>query len=375
MNYRKLIAVVLLVIVHFSIKASSDFNVAITSIKFQDEQRMSWGGVNKRPIITHIFYPTTDINSKAILLGKPKNELFNAGNAVWDGTLTRSIKRPLIIMSHGTGGSALQMLWIAEKLVKNGYLVIGVNHHGNTAIEEKKYAEGYKLWWERSQDISVVLNKLALDKFWSSNINEDQIGIVGFSLGGHTAISTIGGITDKSLFTTFCQSADKDFTCQAQVEFSDIDKEFNKVKDSARVQDSISREHDSFKIDDIKAAFILAPAVAQSLRKESLQNITVPVSVVVGSIDQVAPAKTNGKRISKLIKNAEYSELEKVNHYTFLSTCTDLGVKYLKELCGEHQDLVREKIHESTSQKAVDFFDSVLKKDLLPINKHTLSKN
>ncbi len=310
MNYRKLVALITLLIVQLGIKASNDFNVAITSIEFQDEQRMSWNGKNKRPIVTHIFYPTTDINSTPILLGKPNNELFNAGNAVWNAKLANNIQRPLIIMSHGTGGSALQMLWLAESLVKNGYLVVGVNHHGNTAIEEKKYAEGYKLWWERAQDISVVLKKLALDKFWSSNIDKNKIGIVGFSLGGHTAISTIGGITDKSLFTTFCQSADKDFTCEAQVEFSDIDKEFNKVKDSIRVQDSISREHDSFKIEAIKAAFVLAPAVAQSLRKESLQNITVPVSVVVGSIDQVAPAKTNGQRISMLIKNAEYSELE-----------------------------------------------------------------
>lgn len=344
---------------HVGAQATSDFNVGITSVEFRDEQRFSWDGRNKRPILTHIFYPTTDKNLKPILLGKPNNELFNAGNAVWNAKVTNKNKLPLIVMSHGTGGSALQMLWIAEKLVKNGYLVIGVNHHGNTAVEQKKYAEAYKLWWERSQDISVALDKLSSHKTWSSIVDQNKIGIIGFSLGGYTALSSIGGITDKALFKAFCQSPDKDFTCNAQVEFSDVDKEFTKVKNSVRVKESLLREHNSFQIDAIKAAFVLAPAVVQAINKESLKKIAVPISVVVGSIDQIAPAKTNGQIVSKLMSNSQYSELEKVGHYTFLSNCTDLGVKYLKELCGDHEDIVREKIHSEVSQKAVGFFDSV----------------
>lgn len=355
----KLVVFITFLMSQVGAQAASDFNLGITSVEFIDEQRTSWDGKSKRPILTHIFYPTTDTNVKPILLGEPNNALFNAGNAVMNGKVTNQNKRPLIIMSHGTGGSALQMLWIAETLVKNGYLVIGVNHHGNTAAEEKKYAEGYKLWWERSQDISVVLEQLSSHNIWGPAVDQNKIGMIGFSLGGYTALSSIGGITDKTLFTAFCQSPDKDFTCNAQVEFSDIDKAFNKVKNSQRVKESLLREHDSFKIDAIKAAFVLAPAVVQAINKESLKNISVPISVVVGSIDRIAPAKTNGKVVSKLMGNSQYSELEKVGHYTFLSNCTGLGFKYLKELCGDHKSIVRDKIHSDVSQKAVDFFDRV----------------
>jgi predicted dienelactone hydrolase len=359
LNYKRLVVLVSLFIVHTGLNASGDVNLAISSVKFIDEQRMSWDGKHKRPIVTHLFYPTIDSNPKPILLGPPNNELFNAGDALWGAKLISTNKRPLIIMSHGTGGSALQMLWLADKLVKNGYLVVGVNHHGNTAIEEKKYAEGYKLWWERSQDIAVVLDKLSSHAIWSANIDQDKIGIIGFSLGGYTAISTLGGITDKSLFTEFCQSPDKDFTCEAQLEFSEINDEYNKVKESVIVKRSLLKEHDSFKIDAIKAAFVLAPAVAQAITKASLKQIAVPVSVVVGNIDRVAPAQTNGRRISTLIENAEFSELDKVGHYTFLSTCTDLGINYLKDLCGDDKDTVREIIHNQVSDQAVTFFNGV----------------
>ena len=359
MNYRTIAILVFFILASFEQHAADTINVGISKIKFIDEQRMAWDGKSKRPVLSHIFYPTLDTHVETVLLGKPGEELFRAGSSVWNAKPIEKIKLPLIIMSHGTGGSALQMLWIAENLVQHGYIVVGVNHHGNTAIESKKYAEGYKLWWERSQDLSVVLDKLSIDDKWSSYIDQNKIGVIGFSLGGYTAISAIGGITDKSLFVKFCQSSERDFTCDAQVEFSSIDAEFNKVKDTIRVKESMLRQHDSYKIDRIKAAFVLAPAVVQAITKESLQSIIVPVSVVVGSNDRVAPAQSNAQRISSLINGASYSEIDNVGHYTFLSNCTTLGRKYLKDLCSDHESVVRKKVHNTVSNNAVDFFNSV----------------
>ncbi|WP_086929735.1 alpha/beta hydrolase family protein [Agarilytica rhodophyticola] len=359
MNFRITIIFVLVAALSVKLHAQNSVNVGISKIEFTDESRLAWNGKGPRPITSHIFYPTKAENVEPVMLGEPDEPLFNAGNAVWGAKPVNKIALPLVIMSHGTGGSALQMLWLAEHLVKHGYLVIGVNHHGNTAIEPKKYAEAYKLWWERTLDLSVVLNELSQHRLWSGYIDNDKIGVVGFSLGGYTAISAIGGITDKTLFAKFCQSPKRDFTCDAQLEFSSIDKEFKKVKDTARVKESMLRQGDSFKISAIKAAFVLAPAVAQSITEKSLQNIIIPVRVVVGSNDKVAPALSNAKRVSSLIKAAKYSEIDKVGHYTFLSNCTSLGKKYLSELCLDHKDIVREDVHQRIGKDAVEFFDSV----------------
>jgi len=143
---RIFVILVPLLLLSLELKAADEVNVGIRAIEFQDDQRMAWDGKNKRPILTHIFYSTTDKRLEPIMLGKPNEKLFYAGNAIWNAKSANREKRPLIIMSHGTGGAALQMLWIAEGLVKNGYTVVGVNHHGNTAIEPKMYAEGFKLW-------------------------------------------------------------------------------------------------------------------------------------------------------------------------------------------------------------------------------------
>lgn len=346
-----------LLIALFSSSSIAVVNVGIVKLDLKDEQRMAWDGKHMRPITVHVFYPTHDTPSVPIKLGKLGEELFAAGNAIWNAAPAEEKKLPLILMSHGTGGSALQMLWLAEKLVKNGYLVVGINHHGNTAIESKKYAEGYVLWWERSRDVAVVLDKISNHKNWSSYIDPINIGMLGFSLGGYTTIASIGGITDKALFAEFCNSDKRDFTCDAQVEFSNIDEEFNKVKESEIVQESLKRQHASYKIEQIKAAFVLSPAVVQSITEDSLRGITIPVSVIVGTQDTVAPVASNAERVASLVSGAEYAEIEGAGHYTFLSECTDLGKVYVKTLCTDSPTIDRAKVHNSVSGQVLSFFN------------------
>lgn len=346
----------ILIMTLFSSLSVAQVNVGVVKLEFADEQRMSWDGKQKRPITVHVFYPTHDDAPSQIRLGKPGEELFTAGNAIWNATPLAQ-KQPLILMSHGTGGSALQMLWLAERLVKNGYLVVGVNHHGNTAIEAKKYAEGYILWWERSRDIAVALDKISNDENWFPYIDPTNIGMVGFSLGGYTTIASIGGITDKSLFVEFCNSDKRDFTCDAQVEFANIDQEFSKVKNSDIVKASLERQHASYKIDQIKAAVVLSPAVIQSITEDSLKGITIPVSVIVGTKDTVAPAISNAKRVATLVSGAEYTEIEGAGHYTFLSECTDSGKVYVKTLCSDSPAIDRADVHNRVSAQVLSFFN------------------
>ncbi|QFT54833.1 Alpha/beta hydrolase family protein [Microbulbifer sp. THAF38] len=358
--FLRLLSTIVLLLSPIYTTANSATNVGVATLNYIDTSRPSWDGEGKRPVTSHLFYPTAEAHSEPLLLGQPGKELFNAGEVAWAAKPLFNEKMPLILMSHGTGGSALQMLWIAQRLVENGYLVLGVNHHGNTAIEPKKYAAGYTLWWERTRDLSFSLNSILKDENWSQHIDPSKIGVVGFSLGGYTALSAIGGITDRSLFKDFCHSQKRDFTCEGQAEFPNINEAFKKVENNPYIKVSLSEHGSSYKIDQISAAYILSPAVSQALTQESLMEISVPVSVAVGSLDSVAPSLTNAHRIASLISGAEYKEIEKASHYTFLSTCTPLGKKYLEGLCEDHKTLDRSQVHESLSLDILKFFDQKL---------------
>src|SRR5690606_20682621 len=84
---------------------------------------------------------------------------------------------PLVLLSHGTGGSIEALGWLADALCEAGWLVVGVDHHGNTAVEP--YApEGFGFVWERPRDLSYALD-WALAEY---DVDGERIAAVGFSL-------------------------------------------------------------------------------------------------------------------------------------------------------------------------------------------------
>lgn len=348
-------------IIFISFSSLAEINTGITNLQITDTNRLSWDGKNSRPIITSIFYPTDEKNIEKIMIGAPDEPLFYAGHALWEANIKHGDKKPLIIMSHGTGGAALQMLWIAEKLVKKGYIVAAVNHHGNTAAEEKQHAPGYILWWERALDFKIVINELKNNPNWSKHIDTNHIGALGFSLGGYSVLSAIGAITDKELFYDFCNSNKRDSTCDDQIEFPDVVDEFEKVANSAPVIEALNREQNSFLLPEIKATVAIAPAVVQTFKVDSLKAIKTPTLIIGGGKDSVAPIRTNAGYASAQIPNNRYEIIEQAGHYTFLANCTKLGKKYLTNLCMDAKNTNREEIHDQVNELIVDFFDQKLK--------------
>ena len=67
-------------------------------------------------------------------IGPPDAPLFRLGEWADDPALAGG-QFPLIVLSHGTGGSAQIMGWLARALASHGYIVAAVNHPGNNALE------------------------------------------------------------------------------------------------------------------------------------------------------------------------------------------------------------------------------------------------
>jgi predicted dienelactone hydrolase len=69
----------------------------------------------------------------------------------------------------------------------------------------------------------------------------------------------------------------------------------------------------------------MAPALVQALDPASLAAMSVPVAIVLGEADPVAPPHTNGGVAARAIPRAQLKTLPGVGHYDFLSTCTPAG--------------------------------------------------
>lgn len=140
----------------------------------------------ERPLITEVFYPIASTNETII----PK-ELFQRSPQSRDAPFPNIGKFPLVLFSHGDGGSRLDNSWLMESLAAKGYIVVSIDHYGNTdylnlpAIALKR--------WERPKDVTFVLRKLLKHPKIGSLIETNRIAFAGFSLGGTTGIWLAGG--------------------------------------------------------------------------------------------------------------------------------------------------------------------------------------
>ncbi len=273
--------------------------VGMKHLELVDESRQNWTATGKRPLATTVWYPAAeDAKVQDIDIKIGGKAAFITGRASPDTEISNAAKKyPLVLLSHGTGGSGMTLMWLGQYLAERGYIVAAVDHHGNTASEPKYQAQGFILWGERVTDLTVVLDKLLSDKTFGPRIDRKRIGAMGFSLGGTTVVSIGGGIFTLDGFKKFCASPERDATCSSQPEFADAMKQFELLRNTDPIViESLKHAEISHRDTRIKAVFAIAPALGYSFTRESLAKIDIPFAFVVGEADQTAPAKTNAAK-------------------------------------------------------------------------------
>jgi predicted dienelactone hydrolase len=167
-----------------------------------------------------IWYPADgDAAVEPQGFGPPGQPIFQAAPAAPNAPLAAgAVKFPLIMLSHGTGGTVQSMAWFATALATRSYIVAGVNHPGNTAMAPYT-VQGFTLWWLRAKDISVALDDLLADDEFGPRIDPQRTGAAGCSLGGYTVIELAGGITSRAKFDDVCRASAEQTSCKAPPEF------------------------------------------------------------------------------------------------------------------------------------------------------------
>jgi predicted dienelactone hydrolase len=272
--------------------------VGVITRDFVDSSRTSWPGTGFRPVRSVIWYPAEQGTGTEIM-NDPSQ--VNDPASVFRGAdiLLRRRKYPLAIISHGSQGNAQQMAWLGIYLASKGYISVAINHNGTDEEERKTglLALTDFCMWERPADISVVIDKMLKDPVFSPGIDTSRIVCAGFSLGGATAIWVAGAIFN-------IDSLAKNEPAPPPMFKESIDRFAELAKTDPIILNSYKHRSDSYKDSRIKAVFALAPAIGNGFTREGLSNISIPVQIVVGDADIIAPKKSNAEHYSKDIPSA-----------------------------------------------------------------------
>src|SRR5262249_37219595 len=105
---------------------------------------------------------------------------------------------PLVILSHGRGGSFVVHHDTAEHLADAGFVVAALNHPGDTALDKSLFYD-LAVYVKRPLDVKRVIDYMTGASPFRAAIDANRIGIYGFSRGGYTALVVIGANPHFSL--------------------------------------------------------------------------------------------------------------------------------------------------------------------------------
>ncbi|QAS51503.1 alpha/beta hydrolase family protein [Halobacillus litoralis] len=194
---------------------------------------------------------------------------------------------PLVVISHGTGGTPLVYRTLARHLVQNGFIVAMPEHPYNN-IHDNQLENSVTLLESRPGNITQTIDWFKGDDLFKNNVNFDDISIIGHSMGGYTAIAATGGIPTTLPWET--------------------DNQVPEVID--------------LKVEErIKKVILLAPALGWFRNEGALEKLNLPILMMTGERDEITPY-FHAEILLKGVGNTEKIEsrtIDDAGHFSFLS--------------------------------------------------------
>ena len=198
---------------------------------------------------------------------------------------------PVVLVSHGTGGSGSAMGWLAEPLAAAGFRVVAVDHHGNDFVGGYHPA-GFLCVWERPRDLTVALDAVAAE----SPIG--PVGVAGFSAGGYTAAALVGARVDGEIVRLLL---DGTIPVPPIPEFPDVLERLRDAWTPARIEAAAAESGADRADPRVAAAFLVAPAAGALMTPESLAGVRVPTAVRWGGADDINPYELDVQAYVELV--------------------------------------------------------------------------
>lgn len=246
---------------------------------------------------------------------------------------------PLVVISHGHGGSLLGHHDLAETLADAGFVVAAINHPGDTFSDSTRAGE-MSVFVERPTDIKRLIDYMLSAAPDAARIDPKRIGFFGFSRGGYTGLVLAGGNPDFLHADVPCPDP-KAPICE-QIRRREITT--GPMTHDARIK-----------------AFVLADPLNLFPTAESLKNVKAPIQLWAsqfggdGVLPRNAPALAN-----TLPHRPDYHLVPNAAHFAFLAPCSATMKSDAPAICVDANGFDREAFHKQFDQMVLSFFQANL---------------
>ena len=252
---------------------------------------------------------------------------------------------PLIVHSHGTGGSHLGHHDTLAALARAGFVAAAVEHPRDNFRDSSGFATDLQLIG-RPHHIVALIDGVLAHATVGPLVDRARIGMAGFSAGGYTALLIAGAVPDFALMVEYRKAVPNDpLRRRADAAGTRRHKPDLKVVSDPRV----------------RAVFLMAPALGYVFDRTGLAKVEMPVRLYRPTADEVLAHPWNGERIARMLpKPPEYQLIEGAGHYVFLPPCPMLLAVRIPAICKDPRGIDRAAIHVRLNAEMIDFFRRTL---------------
>jgi len=246
-------------------------------------------------------------------------------------------KRPLIVVSHGRTGSFLGHRDTAQVLADAGFIVVAINHPGDTSLDQTRTRE-FPIFVERPADIKRTIDYMLGSWPDAARIDAERIGFFGFSRGGYTGLVAVGANPQFGKRLRLCEGKSEPL-CE-QVRMGTLPELSHDLR--------------------IKAAVIVDP-LSVFFTQDSFSNVRVPVQLWGSERggDGVTP-ESIVDIAGWLPTKPDFRLAPGSQHFSFLPPCPAELAQSAAELCSDQPGFDRAAFHTDFNARVLAFFKAEL---------------
>ena len=289
-----------------------------------------------KPIVIGIWYPSQAI-AKPASMGPTTMTV--AIDAPLEGKAL-----PLIVISHGTGGSNFGHFDTAIALAGAGFVVAALTHTSDNYADQSRSIDVM----DRPRQVSRVIDHMLSTWEGHAAIDPQRIGMFGHSAGGFTTLAIIGGVPNLTRIGPMCRQYPGDFACQLLARSG-----------SPAVAPATATVADA----RIKAAVVAAPALGFTFSPDGLKNVKVPVQLWRAENDTLVPHPRYAEAVRLALPEVpDYHVVANAGHYDFLAPCSTALASLAPAICMSPAGFDRAAFHVGFDSEIVKFFEKTLEK-------------
>ncbi len=344
----------------------------------------------KRPLPVTVWYPAlnpTGAEESITYTYDPGPSLdpFTLPGKALDQALPDLTKGPypLVIFSHGNVGFRYFSSYLTEHLASYGFVVLAVDHTGNTigysddlalagedgsgTAESTAMTMAYRPG-DIQREIDYAAYLTAKDGALPSLIDMEQVGVVGYSYGGFTALASAGARVDFTPLHAWCQQNENDPVASNSVGFYIqcvfIAASEDKIKEAAGMTVGAGEMWPAFDVTGVDAIVPLAP-LAVVFTSGGAKSVTVPTFMIAGSGDTLLPIDFNAAAVYKDLSSTNKSLVlfDQANHGIFANKADDYLMNHGWFDYTSDRVWDMDRVHDLTNHFTTAFLLDVLKGD------------